>query len=65
MPDSEANQSPRENPGNSPLQDFVSYCESEFERRINSGVDFDEPQYRKAMNLVVEKLAKLESEGVK
>lgn len=65
MPDSDANLSPRENPGNSPLQDFVDYCESEFERRINSGVDFDEAQYRKAMSLVTDKLAKLETEGAK
>ena len=40
-----------------PSQEFTAYCEAEFERRLNSGSDFDEAQFRKAMSLVVDKLA--------
>ena len=46
-----------------PSEEFTSYCEAEFERRINSGGDFDEQRYRQAMKLVVEKLRRLEEEG--
>ena len=45
---------------NTPSQEFTAYCESEFERRLNSGSDFDEHQYRKAMMLVKDKLEVLE-----
>jgi len=44
-------------------QEFAAYCESEFERRQNSGVNFDERLYREAMELVMNKLAALEGEG--
>ena len=50
-------------PTSTPSQEFSAYCEAEFERRLNSGSDFDEHQYRKAMALVMDKLATLESEG--
>lgn len=45
-----------------PSQEFAAYCEAEFERRQNSGADFDEHLYRKAMALVMDKLANLEGE---
>ena len=46
-----------------PSQDFAAYCEAEFERRLNSGEDFDEQRYREAMQLVMGKLQRLEDEG--
>lgn len=46
-----------------PSQEFAAYCESEFERRLNSGEEFDEHVYRKAMGLVMDKLTALEGEG--
>lgn len=48
---------------NTPSQEFTAYCEAEFERRQNSGEGFDEAIYRKAMDLVMDKLLILESEG--
>lgn len=45
-----------------PSQEFSSYCEAEFERRLNSGEAFDEARYRKAMNMVLDRLLKLEDE---
>lgn len=39
--------------------DFIAYCEAEFERRSNSDTSFDEPHYRAAMQLAVDKLAQL------
>jgi hypothetical protein len=63
MSESDVKPSPNEEAPNSPSRDFAAYCESEFERRINSGVGFDEVQYRKAMGLVLDKLARLEGEG--
>jgi len=56
-------QTPPEESLNTPSQEFAAYCESEFERRLNSGVDFDEHMYRKAMKLVMDKLSALEGEG--
>lgn len=53
--------SPSEN--KTPSQEFALFCEAEFERRLNSGNDFDEQQYRRAMDLVMEKLRRLEDEG--
>jgi len=63
MSDPDVKPSPNEDAPNSPSREFAAYCESEFERRLNSGVDFDEYQYRKSMKLVLDKLARLESEG--
>ena len=46
-----------------PSEEFSAYCEAEFERRLNSGEAFDEPQYRQAMDMVLERLIRLEEEG--
>lgn len=46
-----------------PAQEFVTYCEAEFERRLNSGESFDETLYRKAMAMVLDRLTRLEQEG--
>lgn len=43
-----------------PSEEFAAYSEAEFERRLNSGEFFDEQRYRQAMQLVVEKLRRLE-----
>ena len=43
-------------------QDFLAFCEAEFERRRNSGQDFDEASYREAIDLVVRKFQALEGE---
>jgi len=45
-----------------PSQEFSAYCDSELERRVNSGKGFDEHQFKKAMELVMTKLEKLEQE---
>lgn len=63
MSESDLNPTPKEETGSSPSQEFAAYCESEFERRLNSGVDFDEHQYRKAMTLAVDKLTRAEGGG--
>ena len=64
MSEPDQNQNPSQDESqNTPSQDFAAYCEAEFERRLNSGADFDEHQYRKAMALVMDKLANLEGEG--
>lgn len=55
---------PKKNPAvKKPSEEFSAYCEAEFERRLNSGEVFDEPQYRKAMSMVLDRLARLEYEG--
>ena len=46
-----------------PSEEFAAYCEAEFERRLNSGERFDEPRYRKAMAMVMDRLVRLEEEG--
>ena len=46
-----------------PSEEFAAYCELEFERRLNSGKAFDEAAYRKAMDLVLDRLSRLELEG--
>ncbi|MCB1775277.1 MAG: hypothetical protein KDI88_16815, partial [Gammaproteobacteria bacterium] len=40
-------------------EDFAAYCEAEFERRLNAGQEFDERAYRRAMELVIERLIRL------
>lgn len=45
-----------------PSKEFARYCEAEFERRLNSGEDFDEAAYRETMELVMTKLKLLEAE---
>ena len=47
-----------------PSEEFAVYCETEFERRLNSGDDFDLPGYREAMEQVMTKLKLLETEGM-
>jgi hypothetical protein len=47
-----------------PSEEFIHYCEVEFERRLNSGNDFDVSAYREAMEMVAEKLKLLEAESV-
>ena len=45
-----------------PSEEFAAYCEAEFERRLNSGADFDETLYRRAMTMVLDRLTRLEEE---
>jgi hypothetical protein len=47
-----------------PSEEFAVYCEAEFERRLNSGEDFDIAAYREAMELVMTKLTLLEAEEI-
>ena len=47
-----------------PSEEFVLYCEAEFERRLNSGVNFDVAAYHEALELVMTKLKLLEAEGM-
>ena len=47
-----------------PSEEFAVYCEAEFERRLNSGEDFDLAGYREAMVQVMTKLKLLETEGM-
>ena len=47
-----------------PSEEFVLYCEAEFERKLNSGEDFDVTAYREAMDLVMTRLKLLEAEGM-
>ena len=57
-------ESPAPKPGaKRPSEEFAAYCEAEFERRLNSGGDFDEAVYRKAMAMVLDRLIRLEQEG--
>jgi len=63
MSETDVKSPPQENSPTTPSQEFSAYCESEFERRLNSGVEFDEKTYRRAMALVVDKLSALEVEG--
>ncbi len=48
---------------NTPASEFAAWCEAEFERRCNLGDDFDEGHYRKAMQLVIDRLQRLKNEG--
>ena len=41
-------------------EEFVAYCEGEFDRRMNSGDEFDEEGFREAMDVALAKLRKLE-----
>lgn len=45
-----------------PSEDFVLYCEAEFERRLNSGDDFDGETYQQVMEEITGKLKALETE---
>jgi hypothetical protein len=63
MSEPEISDASKPNDANTPSQEFALFCEAEFERRLNSGNDFDEQRYRRAMGLVMEKLQRLEDEG--
>jgi hypothetical protein len=45
---------------NTPSEEFAAYCEAEFERRLNSGEGYDEASYRRAMDMVLDRLRRLE-----
>ncbi len=45
-------------------EEFVAYCTAEFERRQNSGEEFDEAVYREAMEMTLTRLRQLEEEGL-
>lgn len=47
-----------------PSEEFAAYCEAEFERRVNSGDEFEEADYRKAMEMAMKKMVLLEEEGL-
>lgn len=47
-----------------PSKEFAAYCEAEFERRLNSGEEFDVAAYRDAMEMVVKRLELLQAEGI-
>ena len=48
-----------------PSEEFATYCEAEFERRVNSGEVFDEAADREAMDMALASLRTLEDEGVR
>ncbi|HEC07056.1 hypothetical protein [Thiolapillus sp.] len=45
-------------------EEFAAYCAAEFERRQNSGEEFDEAAYREAMEMALTRLRQLEEEGL-
>lgn len=47
-----------------PSEEFAAYCNAEFERRLNSGDEYDAAGYREAMEMVMKKLILLEEEGL-
>ncbi len=47
-----------------PSVEFAAYCEAEFDRRLNSGGEFDAAAYQEAMDMVMKKLVLLEEEGL-
>jgi len=69
MADNQADKQPPEGVSEPGLmttsEDFAAFCEAEFERRLNAGEDFDERAYRRAMELVIERLVRLEQMGVR
>lgn len=60
MPDTESGANVRKPHDRTSSEEFTGFCEAEFERRRNSGTSFDEQRYQQAMNLVMEKLRRLE-----
>ena len=63
MSETENNKDHDPSASKTPSEEFAAYCEAEFERRLNSGRDFDEQRYRQAEKLVMDKLQRLEAEG--
>ena len=47
-----------------PSEEFAAYCKAEFERRLNSGDEFDEAAYQEALEMAMKKLLLLEEEGL-
>lgn len=45
------------------IEEFISFCQKEKERRMNSGDDFDETAFEEAKELTLRKLQVLEDEG--
>ena len=62
MPASGLPGSTRSSGAKTPSEEFSAFCETEFERRLNSGQEFDEGLYRKARDLVMDRLVRLERE---
>lgn len=54
--------SKRSSGAKTPSEEFSAFCETEFERRLNSGQEFDEGLYRKAKEMVIDRLIRLERE---
>ena len=47
----------------STLKEFTNYCAAEKEGRLNSGGEFDDGIFDRAVEIALQKLAKLEKEG--
>lgn len=47
----------------SSASEFLDYCKIEYERRANSGDQFDELMFKEAIELVLNKLRYLETRG--
>lgn len=56
--------SPSGTTSDSNFEEFAAYCAAEFERRQNSGEEFDEAAYREAMEMALTRLRQLEEEGL-
>lgn len=63
MPEPETNNDHNPSESKTPSEEFAAYCDAEFERRLNSGTDFDEQRFRQIEKLVMDKLQRLEDEG--
>lgn len=44
-------------------KEFLTYCNAERERRLNSGVEFDQQSFDAAVEIVLNKLRALSEEG--
>lgn len=47
-------------PPKTPSQEFAAFCEAECERRLNSGAEFNQEQFKQAVALVMGKLERIE-----
>lgn len=48
---------------NGPAREFLAYCEIEVERQLNSGKEFDETAFSKAVTLAVHHLKMMEEDN--
>ena len=64
MPENNNTVSTNRQQENRPSEEFAAYCRTEFEHRLNSGQDFDEEAFNKAMALALRRLRLLEDENV-